>query len=74
MPLYKFRIDCDGVTCQDDVGEVFATLAEAVAHAALVANELSHNNARPIGPVSVMDETGAIVAKCNDPAISYTIH
>ena len=48
MPLYKFRIDCDGVTCQDDVGEVFATLAEAVAHAALVANELSHNNARPI--------------------------
>ena len=46
MPLYKFRIDCDGVTCQDDVGETFATLAEAVAHAALVANELSHNNLR----------------------------
>ena len=74
MPLYKFRIDYDGVTCQDDVGEVFATLADAVAHAALVANELSHNNIKQVGPVSVIDETGAIVAKGSDPAISYTIH
>jgi hypothetical protein len=67
MPLYKFRIDYDGVTSQDDVGEVFATLADAVAHAAVVANELSHNT-RPIA-VSVVDETGTIVAEGRDPAI-----
>ena len=70
MPLYKFRVDYDGVTSEDDVGELFATLADAVAHAAVVANELSHNNTRPIA-VSVVDETGAIVAEGRDPAIRY---
>ena len=71
MPLYRFRTDYDGVTAEDDVGEVFATLADAVVHAAVVANELSHNNTRPIA-VSVVDETGAIVAEGRDPAIGYT--
>lgn len=70
MSLYRFRTDYDGVTAEDDVGEVFATLADAVIHAAVVANELSHNN-RPMA-VSVVDETGAIVAEGRDPAIGYT--
>jgi hypothetical protein len=33
MPLYKFRTNYDGVMCEDDVGEVFSTIAEAAAYA-----------------------------------------
>jgi uncharacterized protein DUF6894 len=73
MSLYKFRTDYDGVISQDDVGEVFSTLAEAVAHASVVATELSRNNTRSIA-VSVVDETGAIVAEGRDLAIEYTLH
>jgi hypothetical protein len=68
MPLYRFRSDYDGLMCEDDVGEVFSTLAEAVAHASVVATELSRNNTRSID-VSVVDEKGAIVAEGRDAAI-----
>jgi hypothetical protein len=73
MPLYKFRTDYDGVISQDDVGEVFSALVEAVAHASLVATELSRNNTRSIA-VSVVDETGTIVAEGRDLTIEYTLH
>jgi hypothetical protein len=73
MPLYRFRTDYDGVICEDDVGEVFSTLAEAVAHASAVATELSRNNTTPIA-VFVVDKTGAIVAESYDLTIEYTRH
>ncbi len=73
MPLYKFRTDYDGVMCEDNVGEVFSTLAEAADHASVVATELSRNNTRSIA-VSVVDETGTIVAEGSDLTIEYTLH
>jgi hypothetical protein len=73
MPLYRFRSDYDGLMCEDDVGEVFSTLAEAVGHASVVATELSRNNTRSIA-VSVVDETGTIVAEGRDLTIEYTLH
>jgi uncharacterized protein DUF6894 len=73
MPLYKFRTDYDGVICEDDVGEVFSTLAEAVDHASVVATELSRNNTKPIA-VFVVDETGTIVAEGRDLTIEHTLH
>jgi hypothetical protein len=73
MPLYKFRTDYDRVISEDDVGEVFSTLAEAVAHASVVAAELSRNNTRAIA-VSVIDEAGTIVAQDRDLTIEYTRH
>jgi hypothetical protein len=71
MPLYKFRTDYDGAMCEDDVGEVFSTLAEAAAHASVVAAELSRNNTRSL-VVFVVDETGTIVAEGRDSTIEYT--
>jgi len=73
MPLYRFRSDYDGVMCEDDVGEVFSTIAEAAAHASVVATELSRNNARPL-IVFVVDETGTIVAESRNLTIEYTRH
>jgi Domain of unknown function (DUF6894) len=73
MPLYKFRTDYDGVMCEDDVGEVFSTIAEAAAYASVVASELSRNNTKSIA-VFVVDETGTIVAEGRDLTIKYTLH
>jgi predicted nucleic acid-binding protein len=72
VPLYKFRTDYDGVISEDDVGEVFSTLVEAVAHASVVATELSRNNTRSTA-VSVVDETGTIVAKGRDLTTEYKL-
>jgi hypothetical protein len=62
MPRYLFQADYRGVTATDDVGEEFSTLQEAEAHAAIVANELSRNNADAV-TVSVLNEDGSLVTK-----------
>ena len=54
MTRYLFRADYDGVQYDDDVGEVFATLSEAIAHAEIVAEELRRNSTKSI-IVSVLE-------------------
>jgi hypothetical protein len=61
MTRYYFRVDYDGSAYQDDIGEMFPGLDEAIAHAAVVARELRQNNTKRIA-VSVVDETGTILA------------
>jgi hypothetical protein len=60
MARYLFQADYRGVTATDDIGEEFATLQEAEAHAAIVANELGRNTAEVV-TVSVLSEDGRLV-------------
>jgi hypothetical protein len=62
MTRYYFRADYGGNIDEDDVGEVFSTLDEAVVHAAVVAGELGRNNTHRIF-VAVVDEAGAVLAE-----------
>jgi uncharacterized protein DUF6894 len=61
MTRYYFRVDYDDTSYQDDIGEMFPGLNEAIAHAGVVARELRRNNPVRIA-VSVVDETGATLA------------
>jgi len=45
----------------DDIGEEFATLQQAEAHARLVANELSRNDPQPV-TVFVLSEGSTLLA------------
>jgi hypothetical protein len=47
MTRFFFQANILGVTVAEDIGEMFPTLRDAEAHAAIVASELSRN-----GPVS----------------------
>jgi hypothetical protein len=60
MPRYFFQADYHGATVVDQIGEEFATLQEAQAHAAIVANELARNDSQTV--VRVVDEKGTVLA------------
>ena len=45
---FFFPVDYDGVTYEDDTGELFLTLQEAEAYAEVVARELGRNNRKSI--------------------------
>jgi uncharacterized protein DUF6894 len=61
MTRFFFQANIRGVTVAEDIGEMFPTLRDAEAHAAIVASELSHNSPSPV-TVSVLSEGGAVLA------------
>jgi uncharacterized protein DUF6894 len=61
MARYFFQADYHGAMLTDDIGEEFATLQQAEAHARLVANELSRNDAQPV-TVFVLSEGSTLLA------------
>jgi hypothetical protein len=62
MARYFFRAQYRGATLTDDIGEEFATLHEAEAHATVVANELGRNSSQ-IATVFVLGEDGELLAR-----------
>ena len=54
---YFFPVDYDGITHEDETGEVFLTLDEAEAYAEVVARELTRNSRHSI-TVYLVDEDG----------------
>ncbi len=67
MPRYFFQADYRGISVNDNVGEEFATLQDAEAHATVVANELARNSVHAVA-VSVVDEDGMLLAKAMVPS------
>jgi len=61
MALYFFEAKYRGDTVADDTSEEFSTAHEARLHAAVVANELSRNNSRPVS-IFVLDENRVLIA------------
>jgi len=61
MSRYFFQAQYRGRTLTDDVGEVFAMLEEAKAHANVVAAELSRNSSE--AAVFVLGEDGKLLAR-----------
>jgi Domain of unknown function (DUF6894) len=61
MARYFFQVDYHGAMITDDVGEEFATVQQAEAHARLVAHELSRNDPQPV-TVSVLSEGKVLLA------------
>ena len=59
MTRFFFQANCNGVMVVDDIGEMFPTLRDAEAHAAIVASELSRNR-YPI-TVFVLSENGTVL-------------
>jgi hypothetical protein len=60
MTRFFFQANCNGVMVVDDIGEMFPTLRDAEAHAAIVASELSRNRPYPI-TVFVLSENGTVL-------------
>jgi hypothetical protein len=60
MTRFFFQANCNGVTIVEDIGEMFPTLRDAEAHAAIVASELSRNRPFPF-TVSVINENGTVL-------------
>jgi uncharacterized protein DUF6894 len=64
MTRYLFQAQYRSVTLTDDIGEEFATLREAEAHATVVANELARNRAEDEAiTVVVLSEDGELLAR-----------
>jgi hypothetical protein len=61
MTRFFFQANILGVTVAEDIGEMFPTLRDAEAHAAIVASELSRNGPSPV-TVSVLSEDGTVLA------------
>jgi hypothetical protein len=61
MTRFFFQANYLGVTVADDIGEMFPTLRDAEAHAAIVASELSHNRPDHV-TVFVLSEDGTVLA------------
>jgi hypothetical protein len=62
MAHYFFQAQYRGATLTDDIGEEFATLHEAEAHATVVAGELGRNSSQ-IATVFVLGEDGELLAR-----------
>jgi len=63
MTRYFFQAQYRGATLTDDIGEEFATLNEAKAHARVVADELGRNTAEDQAiTVFVLSEHGELLA------------
>jgi hypothetical protein len=64
MAHYFFQAQYRGATLTDDIGEEFATLGEAEAHAMVVADELGRNSAEDQAiTVFVLSEHGQLLAR-----------
>jgi hypothetical protein len=65
MARYLFQAQYRGSTLTDDIGEEFATLREAEAHAKVVAYELGRNAAQEEQAVTVfvLSENGELLAR-----------
>jgi hypothetical protein len=64
MARYLFQAQYRGSTLTDDIGEEFATLREAEAHAKVVAYELGRNAAQEQAvTVFVFSENGELLAR-----------
>ena len=61
MTRFFFQANVLGITVAEDIGEMFPTLRDAEAHAAIVASELSRNSPSPV-TVSVLSEDGTVLA------------
>jgi hypothetical protein len=61
MARFYFPAEYDGATYVDDHGEDFPTIADAVAHAKVVAAELGRNNPKAV-TVFLVTEDGAQIA------------
>jgi hypothetical protein len=61
MNRYFFQAQYRGGTLADDIGEVFATVEEAKAHANVVARELGRNSSE--ATVFVLGEDGKLLAR-----------
>ena len=53
---FFFPVEYDGVTYEDEIGEVFLTLQEAQAYAEVVARELGQNNHKSVEVILVSDD------------------
>jgi Domain of unknown function (DUF6894) len=62
MAHYFFQAQYRGATLTDDIGEEFATLHEAEAHATVVAQELGRNCSQ-LTTVFVLGENGELLAR-----------
>jgi Domain of unknown function (DUF6894) len=60
MTRFFFQANYLGAMVVDDIGEMFPTLRDAEAHAAIVARELSRNGSYPI-TVFVLSENGTVL-------------
>jgi Domain of unknown function (DUF6894) len=60
MTRYFFKANYLGVMVADDIGEMFPTLRDAEAHAAIVARDLSRNTPYPV-TVFVLSENGTVL-------------
>jgi hypothetical protein len=64
MAHYFFQAQYRGAMLTDDIGEEFATLREAEAHATVVANELGRNSAQDHAvTVVVLSGNGELLAR-----------
>jgi len=64
MARYFFQAQYRGATLTDDIGEEFATLHEAEAHATVVASQLGRNGAQEqTVTVFVLGENGELLAR-----------
>jgi hypothetical protein len=64
MTRYLFQAQYRGSTLTDDIGEEFATLHEAEAHATVVADELGRNGPEDRAiTVFVLSEDGELLAR-----------
>jgi hypothetical protein len=61
MTRFFFQANYLGLTVADDIGEMFPTLRDAEAHAAIVASELSRNRPDRV-TVSVLSDDGTVLA------------
>jgi hypothetical protein len=60
MTRFLFQANYLGLTLTDDIGELFSTLREAEAHAAIVARELSRNSPHRV-TVFVLTQDGTVL-------------
>jgi hypothetical protein len=68
MTRYFFQAQYRGATLTDDIGEEFATLHQAEAHATIVAEQLGRNSSQR-ATVFVLNEDGKLLAR--SAAISH---
>ena len=70
MARYFFQVDYHGAMITDDVGEEFATVQQAEAHARLVAHDLSRNDPQPV-TVSVLSEKHCVLPSNSSAGASH---
>jgi hypothetical protein len=65
MPLFFFTVDYDGFRYGDEQGEHFSVAEAAVAHARLIAEELSRNHSKTVTVFVVAEEGARVIASAS---------